>query len=98
LHPRFRVKIQAQLFCRLLFHDGVQIADAAVGKYNQVPVAMSIGDFREPRLARPFVRSRGFFPRTEAMQPAPLWSTRISKSEFRNPKISSSWCEVCLTQ
>jgi hypothetical protein len=48
LHPRFRVKIQARLFCQLLLHDRVQIADAAVGKYDQVPVTINITNFCKP--------------------------------------------------
>jgi hypothetical protein len=55
----FASKFKLGYFCRLLFHDRVQIADAAVGKYDQVPVTMNITNFCKPRLGWPSVRRGG---------------------------------------
>jgi hypothetical protein len=53
LHRRFGPKIQA---CDSLFGNRPQVADAAVGKIDQVTVTVDIASLDEPWLARPLMR------------------------------------------
>ena len=45
---------------RRAVRHSVYVADASVGKDNQIAIAVNVAAFNKPRLARPLVRRRGF--------------------------------------
>src|SRR6266516_4386305 len=55
LHPRFRVKIQAELFPRVFPYDGIQVANAPIGENDQVAMSVNVAYLGKPWLARPLM-------------------------------------------
>src|SRR5215471_1800529 len=83
LHRRFGPKIQA---CDLLSGNRPQVADAAVGKIDQVTVTVDIASLDEPRLAA-VDAARSAYHRTASRRNRPV-RFPVSCNEAANPSVN----------